>query len=75
MSCLMPLSLRRSASRSQVTSDFSLAAVASLAWRTAFSSRRRRTSSDVLPRSSSSTLPWSAALSSCNSSIVYEMRS
>ena len=64
MSCLMLFSLRRSASRSQVISDFSLVVVASLARRTAFSSRRRRTSAEGLSCSSSSILFWSAVLSS-----------
>jgi hypothetical protein len=74
-SSLMAFSLRSSASHSQVTSDFSLATVASRARRVEFSSRKRRTSTEGSPCSSSSILFWSAALSSCNPCTVYAMRS
>jgi hypothetical protein len=70
MSCLMLCSLRNSVSRSRMTSAFSLAALASLARRMEFSSRKRRTSADGLSCSSWSTLLRSSCFSSCNRRIA-----
>jgi len=73
MSCLMLLSLRKSVSRSQVISVLSLAAVASLARRIEFSSRKRRTSAEGSSCSSWSTLLWRSIFSSCKRRIAADM--